>query len=173
MFFARIADWIDCINAAAGRLASWCCLFVIAVEFAVVVMRYVFGVGSIAAQESVLYVASALFMLAAAWTLQIGGHVRVDIIYQPAAPCSRAIIDLVGSLLFLLPFAIVLALVSLPYVEHSWAILERSRETSGLPFTYLMKTLIPLFAVLLGLQGIAQIIRAVIVLTGRPVQAHR
>jgi TRAP-type mannitol/chloroaromatic compound transport system permease small subunit len=171
--FARIADGIDRINAAAGRLAAWCCLLVIAIEFAVVVMRYVFGVGSIAAQESVLYAASALFMLAAARTLQIDGHVRIDIFYQPATPRARAIVDLVGSLVFLLPFAFVLALVSLPYVEHSWAILERSREASGLPFTYLLKTLIPLFAVLLGLQGVAQIIRAVLVLSGPPVQAPR
>ena len=170
---ARIADGIDGINAAAGRFASWCCLFLVAVEFAVVVLRYVFGVGSIAAQETVLYAESALFMLAAAWTLQIGGHVRVDVFYQQATPRRHAMIDLLGALVFLLPFAIVLALVSLPYAEHSWAILERSREASGLPFIYLLKTLIPLFAVLLGLQGIAQIIRAALVLIGPSARPSR
>jgi TRAP-type mannitol/chloroaromatic compound transport system permease small subunit len=159
-----IADGIDRLNAAAGRAAMWCCLFIVAAEFAVVVMRYVFAVGSTGLQESVLYAQAALFMLAAAWTLQIGGHVRVDIFYASAQPRTRALVDLFGALVFLLPFAVVLALLSLPYVERSWSILERSREASGLPFIYLFKTLIPVFAILIGLQGVAQAIRAALVL---------
>jgi TRAP-type mannitol/chloroaromatic compound transport system permease small subunit len=171
--FMRLADGIDRVTAVAGLVASWCCLFVVAVEFAVVVMRYVFGVGSIAAQESVLYAESAVFMLGAAWTLQAGGHVRVDVFYAPAKPRTRAMIDLCGALVFLIPFAVVLALVSLPYVERSWAILERSREASGLPFTYLLKTIIPVFAVLIGLQGLAQAIRAAVVLVAPPALQSR
>jgi TRAP-type mannitol/chloroaromatic compound transport system permease small subunit len=107
-----------------------------------------------------MYGHAALFMLAAAWTLQVGGHVRVDIFYADASPRTKALVDLVGALVFLLPFALVLALLSVPYVARSWEIFERSRESSGLPFVYLLKTLIPLFAVLLALQGIAQAIRA-------------
>jgi TRAP-type mannitol/chloroaromatic compound transport system permease small subunit len=164
----RIAAGIDRLNTAAGRLASCCCLFVVAIEFAVVVLRYAFGVGSIAMQESVLYADAALFMLAAAWTLQLGGHVRVDVFYAAAKPRTRALVDLLGALVLLLPFAVVLALVSLPYAERSWAILERSREASGLPFTYLLKALIPLFATLIGLQGVAQAIRAALSLAGPP-----
>ena len=135
-------------------------------EFAVVVMRYALGIGSIRLQESVLYAHAALFMLAAAWTLQVDGHVRVDVFYAQASPRRRAVIDLIGAVVFLLPFAIVLAVLSMPYVARSWAILEGSRETSGLPFVYLLKTLIPLFALLIGLQGIAQAIRAALVLAG-------
>ena len=77
------------------------------------------------------------------------------------APRRRALIDLCGALLLLLPFMLVLLWFALPYVARSWAILETSRETSGLPAVYLLKTLIPLFAVLMALQGIAQAIRAV------------
>jgi TRAP-type mannitol/chloroaromatic compound transport system permease small subunit len=62
--------------------------------------------------------------------------------------------------LLLLPFMLVLLYFSLPYVSRSWAIMETSRETSGLPAVYLLKTLIPAFAVLMALQGIAQAIRA-------------
>ncbi len=164
--FKLLADGIDRINAAVGRAATWCCLFIVAVEFAIVVMRYVFGVGSIAVQESVLYAQAALFMLAAAWTLQVGGHVRIDIFYAQAKPRTRALIDLCGALVFLLPFAVVLAIVAIPYVARSWTILERSREASGLPFVYLLKTLIPVFALLIGLQGVAQAIRAALALIG-------
>jgi len=166
ILFSRIADGIDRVNAAIGRAAAWCSLFIVVAEFATVVMRYVFGVGSIAVQESVLYAQAALFLLAAAWVLQIGGHVRVDIFYAPAQPRTRALIDLGGALIFLIPFAVVLAMLSIPYAARSWDILEHSREASGLPFVYLLKTLIPLFAVLIGLQGVAQAIRAALVLIG-------
>ena len=162
---AAIADRIDRLIAAIGRAVMWLALFVVLMQFAVVVMRYVFGVGSIWLSESINYGHAALFMLAAAWTLQADGHVRVDIFYADASPRSKAIIDLLGSLLLLLPFVAVIAWFALPYVARSWAILERSRETSGLPFVYLLKTLIPLFALLLGLQGISQAIRAALVLT--------
>jgi TRAP-type mannitol/chloroaromatic compound transport system permease small subunit len=164
----RIADRIDRFNAAIGRAASWCCLFVVVVQFAVVLLRYVLGIGSIWLQESILYAHAALFMLAAAWTLQVGGHVRVDIFYADAAPRTKALVDLAGALVFLMPFAVVLAALSIPYVARSWAILERSRETSGLPFVYLLKTLIPLFAGLFALQGVAQAIRAALTLAERP-----
>jgi TRAP-type mannitol/chloroaromatic compound transport system permease small subunit len=161
----RLADAIDRAIAAIGRAATWCCLYVVIIEFALVVMRYALGIGSIKLQESVLYGHAGLFMLAAAWTLQVDGHVRVDVFYGQARPHVRALVDLIGALLFLLPFAVVLAVVSVPYVGRSWGILERSREASGLPFVYLLKTLIPLFAVLIGLQGVAQILRAGLVLT--------
>jgi TRAP-type mannitol/chloroaromatic compound transport system permease small subunit len=162
---SHIADGIDRMNAAIGRAATWCSLFIVLVEFAVVVMRYALGIGSIRVQESVLYAHAALFMLAAAWTLQVDGHVRVDVFYAQAKLRTRALIDLLGAVIFLAPFAVVLAMLSVPYVARSWVILERSRETSGLPFVYLLKTLIPLFALLIGLQGVAQAIRAALVLS--------
>jgi len=99
-------------------------------------------------------------MLAAAWTLRAGGHVRVDIFYAEASPATRAKIDLAGAVLLLLPFALVLIWLSAPYAARSWAILERSQESSGLPLVFLLKTLIPTFAALMALQGIAQAIRA-------------
>jgi len=160
----HLVDGIDRAISAIGRAAAWCCLYVVLAEFAVVFMRYALGVGSTKLQESVLYAHAGLFMLAAAWTLQTGGHVRVDIFYAELRPRARALIDLLGALLFLLPFAAVLTMLSIPYVQRSWAILERSPETNGLPFVYLFKTLIPLFALLIGLQGVAQAIRAALVL---------
>jgi TRAP-type mannitol/chloroaromatic compound transport system permease small subunit len=161
---ARIADGIDRATAAIGRVAAWCCLYMVLAEFAVVVMRYALGVGSIRFQESALYAHAALFMLAAAWTLQINGHVRVDVFYAQAAPRTKALVDLLGTIVFLFPVLIAVTVLSVPYVARSWTVLEGSREAGGLPLVYLLKTLIPLFAVLLGVQGIAQIIRAALVL---------
>ena len=169
----QIADTIDRVTAAIGRAAAWCCVYVVLVEFGVVCMRYALGIGSIKLQESVIYAHAGLFTLAAAWTLQADGHVRVDVFYAQAKPRTRALIDLIGALVFLLPFAVVLAALSVPYVARSWAILEGSREASGLPLVYLLKTLIPLFALLIGLQGVAQAIRAALLLSGPRQQPSR
>jgi TRAP-type mannitol/chloroaromatic compound transport system permease small subunit len=161
-----VADRIDRLNGAIGRTAAWAALFIVLVQFAVVLMRYALGMGSIWLSESIIYGHAAMFMLAAAWTLREGGHVRVDVFYADASPRAKAWVDLLGALLLLLPFMLVLAWLAYPYVARSWVIFERSRETSGLPAVFLLKTLIPLFAVLMALQGVAQAIRAALVLRG-------
>src|SRR5438270_6486330 len=166
--FTTLADRIDRFNAAVGRAASWCPLFIVLVGFAVVLLRYVLGLGSLWLQESTLYAHAALFLLASAWTLKEGGHVRVDVFYASASPRIKAWVDLLGALLLLLPFVLAIVWFAAPYVERSWTILERSRETSGLPLVFLLKTLIPAFAVLLALQAIAQAIRATALLVPLP-----
>ncbi len=168
-----LAAAIDRLTATVGRAVMWCALAMVGVEVAVVLMRYVFGLGSIWLSEAIVYAHATLLMSAAAWTLQQGAHVRVDVFYAHASPRARALIDLGGSLLLLLPFVAVLAWLSIPYVARSWAILERSPEASGLPLVFMLKTLIPLFAVLLGLQGVAQATRAWLVLTGAAPEAGR
>jgi TRAP-type mannitol/chloroaromatic compound transport system permease small subunit len=169
---ADIANRIDRLTAAIGRTVMWCALAMVVLQVVVVLMRYVLGFGSIWLSEAIVYAHATLFMGAAAWTLQQGGHVRVDIFYAEASPRSRAVVDLLGAIVLLLPFCCVLAWFALPYVGRSWAILERSREASGLPLVFLLKTLIPVFAVLLGLQGIAQAIRAALVLTSATAEAE-
>lgn len=155
-----LADRIDRFNAAIGRAAAWLCLFVVTVQFAVVVLRYLFGAGSIWLSESIIYAHAALFMLAAPWTLREGGHVRVDVFYAEAGPRTRALVELWGAIFLLLPFMLLLGYFALPYVARSWSILETSRESSGIPAVFVLKTLIPLFALLMALQGVAQSIRA-------------
>jgi TRAP-type mannitol/chloroaromatic compound transport system permease small subunit len=156
---------IERLTVTVGRAASWCTLAIVLLGFAVVLLRYVLGFGSIWLQETIIYAHAALFLLAAAWTLKEGGHVRVDVFYATASPRTKALVDLCGALFLLLPFAVTLFWFSLPYVMRSWAILERSPETSGLPLVFLLKTLIPAFALLLALQGIAQAIRAAALLS--------
>jgi TRAP-type mannitol/chloroaromatic compound transport system permease small subunit len=164
-FATSLADRIDRLTTAIGRAVAWLALVIVLLEFALVIARYVFGLGSIWATETVIYAHAALFMLAAAWTLKAGGHVRVDVFYAEASPRAKAIVDLVGSLLLLLPFTAVLIWLSVPYAARSWAILERSQESSGLPLVFVLKTVIPAFAILMALQGFAQAIRALAALS--------
>jgi TRAP-type mannitol/chloroaromatic compound transport system permease small subunit len=160
------ADRIDRFNGAVGRAAAWAALFIIMVQFVVVFLRYAFSIGSIWLSESIIYGHATLFMLAAAWTLREGGHVRVDVFYSEASERTKAMVDLAGALLLLLPFMLVLAAFAVPYVARAWAVLERSRESSGLPLVFLLKTLIPAFALMMALQGVSQAIRATTVLAG-------
>ncbi|MFZ5693807.1 MAG: TRAP transporter small permease subunit [Pseudomonadota bacterium] len=164
-----VADTIDWVSTKIGRAAAWLCLAVVAIQFAVVVLRYLFGVGSIWLQESIVYSHAAMFLLVAAWTLKSDGHVRVDVFYAQACPRRKAMVDLCGALVLLIPFAAAILYFSWPYVARSWAIMEGSREASGLPLVFVLKTLIPVFAVLLMLQGAVQAIRAWAVLSGKAV----
>ena len=160
----RLADRIDKFSTAIGRAAAWLVFAVVLVQFAVVLLRYAFGTGSIWLQESIVYAHAFAFLLAAAWVLKTGAHVRVDVFYRDARPRTRALIDLLGTIFLLLPMAALILWVSLPYAARAWAIFERSQETSGLPLVFLLRTAIPVFAALLILQGIAEMFRAADVL---------
>jgi TRAP-type mannitol/chloroaromatic compound transport system permease small subunit len=155
-----LADRIDRLTSGIGRAAAWLIVVVVLLQFALVVARYLFGLGSVWLTETVIYAHAALFMLVAAWTLLAGGQVRVDLFYAEASERTRAMVDLVGALALLLPFMLVLLWLSVPYAARSWVIFEHSQEASGLPIVFVLKTLIPIFALLMALQGLSQAIRA-------------
>jgi TRAP-type mannitol/chloroaromatic compound transport system permease small subunit len=162
----RIAASIDAGIDALGRAVSWLNLGVVGLTFGVVVMRYAFGEGSIAVQEAVLWLHGTVFMLGASYALRHDAHVRVDLLYQRWSPQGRARADLAGTVFFLLPFCVFLAWISADYVTSAWAVHEGSREAGGLPGVFVLKTLIPLAAVLLGVQGIAVALRKLALLRG-------
>jgi len=159
-FLLTVARAIDSLNEVIGRAVSWLALALVLIQFTVVILRYVFGIGSIFLQESLLYFHGALFMLAAGYTLLHDGHVRVDIFYRDASLRYRALVDLGGSLVLLLPVCGLIWTLSFDYVAMSWAIDEGSPETSGIPAVYLLKSAILAFAILVGLQGISLAIHA-------------
>ncbi|WOF74064.1 TRAP transporter small permease subunit [Parvibaculaceae bacterium PLY_AMNH_Bact1] len=162
----KFADWIDAFSNRTGRIIAWAALLMVLIQFTVVMMRYVFGLSSVWMQESIIYLHGILFMLAAGYTLYCDGHVRVDIFYREASPRYKATIDLIGTIVFLWPVALLVIYVSWPYVASSWRVLEGSRETSGIPAVFLLKTIIPVFAVFIILQGISTTIRSILTLTG-------
>jgi TRAP-type mannitol/chloroaromatic compound transport system permease small subunit len=147
---------VDGMNEYLGRKLSWLSLAMVAVTFAVVVLRYGFNQGWIAMQEAVIYLHALLFMLGAAYTLKHDAHVRVDIFYQRLGKKGRAWIDFLGTWLFLVPFCGFVFLGSLGYVLDSWSVLESSREAGGLPVVFVLKSAILAFAITLLLQGVAQ-----------------
>lgn len=161
----RLANFIDALNRRIGASTAWLATALIVVQFIVVLLRYIFGIGVLMLQESLIYMFSLLFMLGAGYTLLQDGHVRVDIFYRTARPSTKALVDLLGSLFFLIPVSVLILIISWPYVAASWAVLEGSKETSGIPGIFLLKSLIPIFAILLMLQGAANAIRAFAAIT--------
>ncbi len=155
----RIADGLDRVNRAVGRVARWAALAMVLLQFALVLARYTFGVSDVAANEAVLYLHAALFMLGAGYTLLVGGHVRVDVFYARAAPRTRAAIDVAGHLLLLAPAMLALLWWSWPMVRRSWAIMEGPISVGGIPAAWLLKSLVPAFCVLLLAQGLACLLR--------------
>lgn len=156
-----LASLADALNRGIARAVRWLALLMVLVQFAIVVGRYAFGVNSIAVQELVLYMHATLFMLGAAYTLQIDKHVRVDIFYARMSPASRRRVDLFGHFVFLLPSMAMLLYWSWPSVANAWAILEGPISVGGLKAVFLMKSLIPAFAATLILQSLAQLVRLV------------
>ena len=157
----RFTDW-------TGRMVSWLTLAMVLMTLVVVVLRYYFQSGSIALQESITYLHGLVFMLGIAFTLQRGGHVRVDIFYRGFSPQKKALVDLIGGLVFLLPVSLLILIFSWDYVVASWAIGETSEERSGIQGIYLLKTLLLLMPATLMLQGLAEILKSTLVLLGKP-----
>ncbi|MFD2207630.1 TRAP transporter small permease subunit, partial [Kiloniella antarctica] len=114
--FLSLAKAIDSLNNKIGHSVAWLALFMVLVQFIVVLMRYVFGIGSIFMQESIIYMHGFLFMLGAGYTLLHGGHVRVDIFYGAASEKKQAIVDFIGTIVFLFPVLILIMIYGLPYV---------------------------------------------------------
>ncbi len=158
-FLVLLAKGIDGLNEYVGRGVAWLALIMVLVQFAVVIMRYVFSIGFIPMQELIWYLHGTLFMAGAGYTLLHDGHVRVDILYGEASARKKALIDMIGALFFLIPLCILTLWLSWSYIINSWRTFEGSTEISGLPAIFLLKTMIWVFAVLLGLQGVSMVIR--------------
>ena len=169
----RLAGALDALSEWSGRAVAWLTLAVVLITFAVVVLRYAFNLGWIAMQESVTFLHALVFLIGAAYTLKHEGHVRVDIFYRDMPPRAQALVNLLGTLLFLLPVCGFILWSSWAYVAASWLLREGSREAGGLPGVFLLKTAIPLMALLLILQGIAQALHALLTLRGIEPAAHK
>lgn len=160
----------EAVSHYTGRCVAWLTLFMMLLTCLIVLLRYGFGIGSIALQESVLYLHALVFMLGAAYTLKDDEHVRVDVFYRDFSATKKAWVNILGGIFFLLPFTIYTTYLSLDYVSASWRVLETSPEPGGLPFVYLLKTLIPIMMICLIVQGLADIAKNIAVVKAEKTQ---
>ncbi|MCA0900092.1 MULTISPECIES: TRAP transporter small permease subunit [Microbulbifer] len=160
MFLLRAAGALDRFAGSCGRVLGWFTLAMVVIQSLVVAMRYGFDGGSLAMQDAVAYLHGAALMLGLAYALQSGAHVRVDVVYRQLSPRGKAWVDAVGCLIFLLPLCAFIGYGSLQFAASSWAVQETSNSADGLGGVYLLKSLIPLAAATLALQGFSQLARA-------------
>ena len=163
----RWQQWLTGFTTLVGRSSAWLALLLVLGMVLVVVLRYGFGIGNIALQESLTYLHGSLFMLAIAYTLAEDEHVRVDVLYQRFSPRGRAWVNLLGTLFLLLPVCAAIFWLSLDYVVSSWREQEASAN-GGLPFVYLLKSLLLILPALLTVQALAELLRHGLTLLGAP-----
>ncbi|MBT8137412.1 MAG: TRAP transporter small permease subunit [Gammaproteobacteria bacterium] len=158
----NLANKLESLVVATGRMVAWLTLFMVLLTFVVVILRYFFDFGRIWMQELVTWSHAAIFLLGAAYTLSRDEHVRVDVFYRRVGPQKRAWINIAGTLFMLFPVCGVLLVTGLRYAQASWQMAESSPETGGLayPMVPLAKTLLVAMIVLLMLQGAVIILRS-------------
>ena len=166
--FSTALQWLP---QKIGKAIAILCFVLVLDIFAVVVLRYLFDTPSVMLQEAGMWLHSTLFMLGAAYTYNQDEHVRVDIFYRNNSPRYKAWVDILGSVVLLLPLCGYLFFNSWQYVVSSWSISESSAEVGGLPALYLLKTLILALPILLSLQAVATILKNIAVLKGHPQQS--
>lgn len=157
---------LNSLQTYIGKSLCWLIFFMTLVVSVVLIARF-FDLGSTALQETITYMHAILFMLTLGYTAHTGGHVRVDIFYRGFSNEGKAWVDLFGSCVFLLPFAVFLFFISWHTAAQSWLILEGSINPGGLPFVYLLKSLAPLAGFLLALHAISDIFKQLLTVSLR------
>ncbi|MSU88500.1 TRAP transporter small permease subunit [Rhodobacteraceae bacterium 2CG4] len=166
-YLGMVAAAISALNAALGAVFAWLSLGIVVVCFSVVVLRYAFATSFVWMQDLYIWLSGAMFTAVGGFALLRDSHVRVDIFYRPASERRKAWVDLIGSVVFLLPFMFVVIAYSWPFVARSWSFAEGSANVGGMPGLFVLKSFILLFAGAVALQGIAMICRSILILGGR------
>ena len=159
-FFIKITKFFNIINKYAGYLCAFLVVLMTVNVFVVVLLRYLFGISFIWMQETYVWMHAYIFMIGAGFTYLNDDHVRIDIIYKSAKPIYRALVDLIGNIVLLLPFLYIIWIFSFPFVYKSFQMKEISREAGGLSMLYLLKFAILIFVALLFIQAVSKIINS-------------
>ena len=162
-FFARFSIGIGYLTAAL-------LLLLVANVFYDVIMRYLFNDVSIGMQEMEWHLFSTVFLLGVAYALQTDGHVRVDVLYEKASPRTRALIDIFGTIVFLWPFCFLVADYGIDFAREAWELGERSGDPGGLPYRWIIKSMIPVSFVCVLISSFGFLLGAVNELLGLKVR---
>ncbi|MGE3626198.1 MAG: TRAP transporter small permease subunit [Hyphomicrobiales bacterium] len=164
-FLERVATRLDAITSGVGRVVAYLTLATVIICFANVCLRYAFDVGFVWLQESYVWTHAAAIMLGSGFALLEGGFVRVDTFYNRMGMRGQALVDLLGTLVFMGPFLWMMAAYGWPFFFSSWSMGERSAYETGLGALYLLKGTLLLFVLLVGLQGVSILLRCLLTLT--------
>ena len=156
---------IDFLNEKIGHGISWLTLLLVLVVCFDVVSRYIFKSSSVGVQELEWHIFAVIFLMGGAYTLMHEKHVRVDIIYSRLSERKKALINLAGTIFFLIPFCLLIIFSSFDFVWNSFTIGESSPDPGGLPFRFILKAVLPLSFIFILLQGISLLFKSILIIT--------
>ncbi len=158
---------LEAISEYSGRAVAWLNVALVLLIVYDVLMRYVFNTTYTFIYELEWYLFAYVFLLGAAYAFKHDRHVRVDLFYANFKPRGKALVEVLGTAVFLIPFCLLLILTSWKFTANSLVQGEGSPDPGGIPYRFLIKGAIPLGALLLLLQGIAHLLRHGLILAGR------
>lgn len=157
----QISQAIDTCSNTLSKGVRWLALGMVLLTITVVILRYVFNIGAIPLQESIMYLHGILFLTGIPYGIYKNTHVRVDIFYAQMKSSRKSLVDVCGHALFLIPVATFILITSWPYTLASWRVFEGSAEVGGIPAIFLLKTLVPVAALLMLLQAVSEILKTI------------
>ena len=134
----------------------WLAIVMVGLTLSVVLLRYLFSSSTIFLQELITYAHALFFLLGIPLGILRDDHVRVDLVYSRLSERKQSIVNLLGHILFLLPLSALMLFWSTPYAVSSWQIFEGSNEVGGVPAIFLLKSLLPITALLIALIGLSK-----------------
>ena len=161
----RLSGLIDLVNGFVGRKVAWLILVAVVVAAVNALVRKIFNVSSNAWLELQWMLFGAVFLMCASWTMQVKEHIRIDIVNSLLPRRVRQWIELLGHLLFLMPFCVLIVYHSWPFFLRSWEIDEQSLSAGGLP-QWPAKALVMIGFALLFVQGISELIKRISIMRG-------
>ncbi len=161
----KLSQLIDALNERVGKGAFWLVLLMTIISAGNASYRFIFDDSSNGILEIQWYLFAAIFLLCAPYTLQRNEHVRIDVLSGKLSPRGLAVIDIIGTLFFLLPMVVMVLWLSIPLVAESIKIHEMSANAGGL-IRWPVKILLPISFALLALQGVAELIKRIAFLQG-------
>lgn len=164
MFLHKAEDIINRFSDTLGKASAVLFLLLLANVFYDVIMRYLFNDVSIGMQELEWHLYASIFMLGIPYTLYKEGHVRVDILYEGLSLRKQAWIDLLGTLLLLIPFTLLVAWYGIDFVKESYELGERSGDPGGLPYRWLIKAVIPFAFIAISISGLGLLLKSINIL---------
>ena len=173
-FLLRLSGWIDAMNERIGKSVYWLVLAMVLISAANALVRKIFNYSSNAFLEAQWYLFSAVFLLCAGYTLLKNEHVRIDVIAGRFSPKTQAWMDILGTIFFLLPMALLILYLSWPVFVQKFVSGEISGSAGGL-IVWPARLLMPVGFLLLILQGLSELVKRVAFVTGRgpdPVRRH-
>jgi TRAP-type mannitol/chloroaromatic compound transport system permease small subunit len=162
-----VCGFVDGLNEWIGKGVAWVTLGLVLVVFVDVVMRYAFNTSFVFTQELEWHLFAFIFLIGGGYTLLHDGHVRVDVVYQRMKPKTRAWINFIGVIVFLLPGCLMVVITSWKFTYNAWAVMEGSPDPGGIPFRFLIKGAITAGFFLLALQGLSMGIHSLLKIMGR------